>query len=250
MTEPCPYRRVSSGQPFCAVAEVRGKGSTRNVGALTCEKCPIPAWLAEHPCNNLDFGTSLLPAHGGSHLLDVRVACRASALRVEDIEDCTPDCPDWSPTQPDKESQESVVAKVLATSALLDEGVDKELFHPEIVMRCKTRFDQGFFEDAVFNACKLFEDRTREILGEAPDVIGVNLITKAYHPQQGEIPIGNTPAEQEGFYFLARGLIQFIKNPSSHRFVDYSDDKQVLKILSFLDVILRWLEVVARTRST
>jgi uncharacterized protein (TIGR02391 family) len=110
----------------------------------------------------------------------------------------------------------------------------------ELLAQCLTAFDDGNYEGAIFQAYKHVEERVRRVAGATEKDIGVDLITKALHPQNGKLilPECKVPAEQEGAYNLFKGAIQFFKNPSSHRTVNYENRDVAIKTIVLANVLL------------
>lgn len=120
---------------------------------------------------------------------------------------------------------------------------NKELLH-----KCLNLFNDGDYETAIFSTYKFVEEKVRTISGASLGDIGVDLMTKALHPERGRLSIKacKLPAEQEGVYNLFKGSIAFFKNPSSHRTVNYEDRIVAIQIISFADLLLRILSLASR----
>jgi len=99
-------------------------------------------------------------------------------------------------------------------------------------------------EDAVFKAFKHIEERVRERAKLPADEVGASLVTKALNPKSGSLRITTcqTGSEQEGVFMLFRGGVLFLKNPSSHRTVDWTDPRQAAEAILFADFLLGLLE--------
>lgn len=113
----------------------------------------------------------------------------------------------------------------------------------ELLSQCFTAFNDGNNEAAIFQAYKHVEERVRRAAEAAEKDIGVDLITKALHPQNGKLilPGCKVPAEQEGAYNLFKGAIQFFKNPSSHRTVNYENRNVAIEIIVLAELLLEIL---------
>lgn len=96
------------------------------------------------------------------------------------------------------------------------------------------------FADAVFAAFKHLEERVRMKAGEPSDTVGAALMTKALHHERGtlKVPACHTISEEEGVFMLFKGAIQLLKNPSSHRTVEWSDTIQAVQAVLFADFLL------------
>ena len=113
----------------------------------------------------------------------------------------------------------------------------------QLLQKCLNPFNDGDYETAIFAAFKHVEERVRVASRADVSEIGVPLMTFALHPQNGKliIPKCKLTAEQEGVYNLFKGAIQFFKNPSSHRTVDYEKKVETIKIIAFADLLLKIL---------
>ena len=93
--------------------------------------------------------------------------------------------------------------------------------HPLIVKNSFGLLKSGELESAVLKAYKILETRIRKKIGGAPDEIGVNLIRRAFHPENGPLSDHGLPrAEREAFSNYIAGAFGFYKNPCSHRDVE------------------------------
>jgi uncharacterized protein (TIGR02391 family) len=110
----------------------------------------------------------------------------------------------------------------------------------ELLSQCLAPFDDGNYEAAIFQAYKHIEERVRRAAEATEKDIGVDLITKALHPQNGKLLLAGCklPAEQEGAYNLFKGAIQFFKNPSSHRTVNYENRNIAIEIIVLAELLL------------
>ena len=114
----------------------------------------------------------------------------------------------------------------------------------QLLQKCLNPFNDADYETAIFTAFKHVEERVRIASNADASDVGVNLMTLALHPQNGKlvIPKCQLPAEQEGVYNLFKGAIQFFKNPSSHRTVNYNKRIETIKIIAFADLLLEILD--------
>ena len=93
--------------------------------------------------------------------------------------------------------------------------------HPRIMKKCFSLLEKSEFESAVFQAFKSIETSIREKTGASQDDIGVKLIRKAYHPENGKLTDYNLPkSEREAFANYVAGAFGYYKNPCSHRDVE------------------------------
>jgi uncharacterized protein (TIGR02391 family) len=118
----------------------------------------------------------------------------------------------------------------------LEEVVKNE----ELLFRCLGPFNDGDYEHAVFKAFKLVEETVRKKAGLSEADMGVDLMSKALNPSSGKliIPTCLLPAEQEGVHSLFRGAIAFLKNPSSHRTVNYENRLVAIQTIVLAELLL------------
>lgn len=102
----------------------------------------------------------------------------------------------------------------------------------------------GDYESAIFKGIKLLEENVRKKAAQPPDIIGADLMSKAFKPNGGILthPCAQTTSESEGFHYLMRGAIMWFKNPSSHRTVVYHDAVQVAQVLCLVNLLLDMVE--------
>jgi uncharacterized protein (TIGR02391 family) len=93
--------------------------------------------------------------------------------------------------------------------------------HPLIVRKSFKLLYAGQFESAVMQAFKTIETRIREGIGAAAEEIGVKLIRRAFHPENGPLTDLSLPrGERESLCNYAAGAFGYYKNPCSHRDVE------------------------------
>lgn len=102
----------------------------------------------------------------------------------------------------------------------------------------------GEYETAIFKAFKLLEETVRNKAGQPSDVLGTDLMSKAFNPRSGILkhPDAQINAEKEALHHLMRGAIMWFKNPSSHRTVGYDDTEEVARILAFANLLLNMVD--------
>lgn len=95
------------------------------------------------------------------------------------------------------------------------------LFHDNIINQVWPSMKIGKYDTAVFEAFKLVEIKVRRIGKFSDDIIGVNLMRKAFDLEDGPLQNFDIPkAEQESISHLYSGAIGLYKNPHSHRKVE------------------------------
>ena len=93
--------------------------------------------------------------------------------------------------------------------------------HPLIFKNCFRLLKSGDFDSAVLKAFKTIETGIRRRIKASADDIGVNLIRRAFHPENGPLTDMSLPkAEREALCHYLAGAFGYYKNPCSHRDVD------------------------------
>lgn len=115
--------------------------------------------------------------------------------------------------------------------------------HPRIDGKVRQHFSAGDPDTAVLVVTKAVEVAVREAAGLGMDSYGTKLMAAAFKPGEGPLHDGEIPVgEQAGVMALYMGLIGALKNPSSHRQVDYDDPLEAVEVVYFADLLLRMLD--------
>jgi uncharacterized protein (TIGR02391 family) len=122
--------------------------------------------------------------------------------------------------------------------------------HPEITRRCSHHFQDADYDEAILNAFKVVEEAVRQAAKLGLEDIGVNLMAKAFNPNNPILIYSGITAEQEGVMALYRGGIACFKNPQSHRFVDVSDPVQTFEILCLASTLCRIVDAIVSGRQS
>jgi len=114
---------------------------------------------------------------------------------------------------------------------------------PVLLQKARPAFIRGDNETAILLSFKEVEVRTRTTATLPDTLIGVALMREAFNPKSGPLTDMNLPeAEREAMAHLFAGAIGMFKNPSSHRYVDYKDSKEVAEIIMFANYLLRVID--------
>jgi uncharacterized protein (TIGR02391 family) len=93
--------------------------------------------------------------------------------------------------------------------------------HPLIVKASFRLLNSREFDSAVLKAFKTIEIAIRRHIKANADDVGVNLIRRAFHPENGPLTDMSLPkAEREALCHYLAGAFGYYKNPCSHRDVD------------------------------
>jgi len=126
--------------------------------------------------------------------------------------------------------------------------------HPRIEATARRQYLLGEHELAAFAALREVEIRVRELSGASTSVIGVALMREAFRPTprdpkdtQSTGPLTDADAdrgEQVATMELFAGAIGMLKNPTSHRQVNYDDVTEAAEVVLLADLLHRVLDRV------
>lgn len=118
--------------------------------------------------------------------------------------------------------------------------------HPAL-SSARSNFALGDYETASFAAMKTVEVEVRRVAALPNDLLGVNLMRKAFSPKDGVLRDPEAEGgEQQATADLFAGAIGAYKNPASHRAVQFDDPVEVAEIIQLADLLLR---IVQRAES-
>lgn len=137
-----------------------------------------------------------------------------------------------------------VVEQSLEDMRLPSIDIDPLLNRDDLRDKIHDDYLSGDYETVIFKAFKLLEETVRNKAGQPPNVLGADLMSKAFNQRSGILkhPDAQTNAENEAFHILMRGAIMWFKNPSSHRTVGYEDTEEVAHILAFANLLLNMVD--------
>jgi uncharacterized protein (TIGR02391 family) len=116
--------------------------------------------------------------------------------------------------------------------------------HPDIYMKCWSLYTQGNYDNAILAATRAVEVAVRRRARLLDDLVGVNLITQAFKPDNPILVYSDLRAEQEGMMALLRGVILVYKNPQSHRHVEVQNKSECLAILLMCSNLLYTIDAL------
>jgi len=92
------------------------------------------------------------------------------------------------------------------------------VFDPILSEKALPLFIRGDYDTAVFQAFKELEIRVRIIAGLPQELIGVDLMRRAFHPENGPLSDKDrATSEREATGHLFAGAIGLFKNPPSRK---------------------------------
>jgi uncharacterized protein (TIGR02391 family) len=121
-----------------------------------------------------------------------------------------------------------------------------ENLHPEIERRARPQFLLGEYEQAVFVSMKAVEVRVRKLARFGDEVVGTVLMTQAFKVDPAG-PLTDTTAvggEQVGTMNLFYGAYAVLRNPASHREINYDDVTEAAEAVVTASLLMRILDRV------
>jgi len=116
----------------------------------------------------------------------------------------------------------------------------KRILHPVIAQKVWSPFIRGDYDTAVFQAFKEVEIRVRTVSSLPQELIGTDLMRKAFHSDDGKLTdITRPKSEKEAMGHLFAGAIGLFKNPSSHRDVNWGDPSECAELIYLANHLLR-----------
>jgi len=104
----------------------------------------------------------------------------------------------------------------------------------------RSNFALGDYETASFAAMKAVEVEVRRVAGLPNDILGVNLMRRAFNSKDGVLRDPDSEGgEQQATADLFAGAIGAFKNPASHRTVQFSDPIEAAEVIQLADLLLR-----------
>lgn len=116
--------------------------------------------------------------------------------------------------------------------------------HPKIEAKARPQFLIGEYEQGVFASMKAVEVRVRALTGMGEDVLGVDLMNKAFGPSGPLTDPEAVKGEQEGTRSLFVGAYAVFRNPSGHREVRFDDVAEAAEMVATASLLMRVLDRV------
>lgn len=144
----------------------------------------------------------------------------------------------------ESQDKENIIGFRNLIGEILDETTIESVLNlqdQELMFDAEPEYTNGHYQSSVKTAFRVLEERIR-CKGEfSIDMTGSDLAKQAFR-EDGELEIGATGGEIEGWMFLYAGGFQALRNPPSHRSMPDIDQDRARQILSFVDLLLQTLE--------
>jgi uncharacterized protein (TIGR02391 family) len=125
------------------------------------------------------------------------------------------------------------------------ERLQRGTLHPFIESKARPQFLIGEYEQGVFAAMKAVEVRVRKLGGFGDEVIGVDLMNRAFGPTGVLTDPSAQKGEQEGTRALFAGAYAVFRNPAGHREVNYDDVAEAAEAVQAASMLMRILDRVS-----
>ncbi len=119
--------------------------------------------------------------------------------------------------------------------------------HDSISEASGGQFSDGHYDDAIFNAFKVVEDRVKSLTGS--DQSGKTLMANVFGEQDAKLDITSLRSEGqqaqdevEGFKFLFMGASLGLRNPRGHGGNLQTDEQEAMEMLAFASLLMRALD--------
>lgn len=116
--------------------------------------------------------------------------------------------------------------------------------HPLIEAKARPQFLIGEYEQGVFTSMKAVEVRVRSLGGFGEDVVGVDLMNKAFGAGGPLTDPAGVKGEQEGTRAMFAGAYGVLRNPAGHREVNYDDIAEAAEAVHTASLLMRMLDRV------
>ena len=141
-----------------------------------------------------------------------------------------------------KRGKELVVNEI-SDMKLSSIDIDQLIANQDLIRKIHDDFIESDYETAISKAFRQVEENVRKKSELGADIIGAELMSRAFRPSNGilKYSLAKTEGEEEAFHLLMRSAIMMFKNPSSHRTVGYNNENEAAHVIGFADLLLSML---------
>jgi uncharacterized protein (TIGR02391 family) len=116
--------------------------------------------------------------------------------------------------------------------------------HPLIEAEARNQFHNGKPELGLFASMRAVEVRVRKLAGFGDDMIGVDLMNRAFGQGGPLTDPAAAKGEQDATRFMFAGAYGVLRNPAGHRQVDYDDISEAAEAVQTASLLMRILDRV------
>jgi uncharacterized protein (TIGR02391 family) len=116
--------------------------------------------------------------------------------------------------------------------------------HPLTETEARDQFLINKPEQGVFASMRAVEIRVRKLAGLGDEVVGTDLMNRAFGPGGPLTDPQAVKGEQEGTRALFAGAYAVLRNPAGHRQIDYSDLSEAGEAVQTASLLMRILDRV------
>lgn len=141
--------------------------------------------------------------------------------------------------QPSAEEAWNEVAQLRRRLQLAERDLPSLISDEQLKHRCRDLLEAGeHYDRVVREACVILEDRVRQEIEAEKNVVGVNLMRRAFSPKVGPIRLSGEEEEQKGIMNMYAGLMAFFRNSTGHNVIDTYDQQEALQFVVLVDLLL------------
>jgi len=121
---------------------------------------------------------------------------------------------------------------------------DERRLHKPVILSSRKLFSDGYYSQAIFEACKLLNKKVQELSSLSLD--GKNLMLSAFSVNNPKLRLNqlqnqSDKDEQEGFMHIFAGVMQGVRNPKGHEVLSLKDPYRALEYLGLISLLFRRL---------
>lgn len=122
---------------------------------------------------------------------------------------------------------------------------DERRLHKSVVLSSRKLFGDGYYSQAIFEACKFLNKKVQELSSLSLD--GKNLMLNAFSVNNPKLKLNqlqnqSDKDEQEGFMHIFAGVMQGVRNPKGHEILSLKDPYRALEYLGLISLLFRRLD--------
>jgi uncharacterized protein (TIGR02391 family) len=156
-------------------------------------------------------------------------------------------------TDPDQSSSDAIFVTRMGARVLEDgpesfyatERLQRGL-HPAIERKARPQFLIGEYEQGVFVSMKAVEVRVRILVAFGNEVLGVDLMNRAFGRGGPLVDPTADKGEQEGTRALFAGAYGVFRNPAGHREINCEDVTEAAEAVQTASLLMRLLDRIER----